>query len=191
MFDYLGVLLSIVLGLALTHVLFGVAHIIQMRRSIRAYWVQLVWAMNVLMYVLAVWWGMSWWRHLPVWRFEEFLFLIGYAIVVFMFAAVLFPVRFGEGFDCEAYYFANRRWFFGLLALALLLDIPETLAKQTAGLRAVPVQYRIFIPFALALAGTGFLSGNRRVHAVICVAFLLALLSYETLTSLDRILASA
>ena len=190
MFEYLGVLLSIILGLALAHILFAVAHIIQKRHTVRPYWVQIVWAVNVLLFVLAVWWGMFWWRQLAEWHFEEFVFLIGYAIVLFMFAAVLFPIHFPESLDCESYFFSNRKWFFGLFALALLFDVPETLAKQTAGLRSVPAQYMVFIPFALALAVTGFLTTNRRAHALISLAFLLAALSYETLSSLDRIIAT-
>ena len=190
MFDYLGVLLSIVLGLALTHVLFGLAHIIQMRSTIRVYWVQIVWAANVILFVLAVWWGMFWWRQLPEWHFEQFVFLIGYAIVLFMFAAVLFPMHVPENLDCEAYFFANRRWFFSLFALALLYDVPETVAKQTAGLRGVPVQYGIFIPVAMALAATGLLTTNRRIHGAISLAFLVSILSYETLTVIDRVKAS-
>jgi hypothetical protein len=190
-FDYLGVLLSIILGLALTHVLFSVARVIQMRTTIQPYWVQMVWAANVILFVLAVWWGMFWWRQLPQWHFEWFVFLIGYAIVLFMFAAMLFPIHFPNNLDCEAYYFANRKWFFSLFALALVYDIPETLAKQAAGLRAVPIQYELFIPFTLALAVAGLLSVNRRVHAGIAIGFLLALVSYETLSALDRILTRA
>ena len=190
MFDYLGVLLSVILGLALTHVLFGVARVIEMRGTVRPYWVQIVWAANVVMFVLAVWWGMFWWHALAEWHFEKFLYLVFYTIVLFMFAAVLFPTSLPERFDAEKYFFTNRRWFFGLFALALLLDIPETLAKQSEGLRSVPAEYKVLIPFSLTLAVTGFLSSNRRVHGVIAVAFLVAMIAYETLTSLNRIVAS-
>src|SRR3954453_3502638 len=105
MFDYLGVLLSVVLGLALTNVIFGLSSLIQMRRSVRVYWVQIVWAAVSVTYVLAIWWGMFWWRHLAEWQFEEFLFLIGYAIVIFMMAAMLFPMTLVEGADMEAHFF--------------------------------------------------------------------------------------
>src|SRR3954471_11689956 len=93
MFDYLGVLLSIIMGLALTHVLLGFVKLIQMRRSVRPYWVQIVWSVSMLLYVLAIWWGMYWWRHLEVWHFEEFVGLTGYSIVLFMASAMLFPMK--------------------------------------------------------------------------------------------------
>jgi hypothetical protein len=189
MFDYLGVLLSVVLGLALTNVIFGLSSLIQMRRSVRVYWVQIVWAAVSVTYVLAIWWGMFWWRHLAEWQFEEFLFLIGYAIVIFMMAAMLFPMTLIEGTDMEAHFFGNRRWFFGLLALTLILDVPETVAKQTAGLRDVPVQYLLFQPFVLALAVIGWTTENRRVHGAIAVAFLATQIAYLTLNAAHRITA--
>lgn len=187
MFDYLGVLLSVILGLALTHVLLGFVKLIQLRRSVRPYWVQIVWSVSVLLYVLAVWWGMYWWRHLGEWRFEEFVGLTGYAIVLFMMAGMLFPMKFIDGLDFEAYFFDQRKWFFGLFTLALLIDVPETVAKQTAGLRGVPVQYVVFLPFVLTLSVIGWLTSNRRVHGAIAVAYLAAFMAYLTLSSLDRI----
>ena len=187
MFDYLGVLLSIIMGLALTHVLLGFVKLIQMRRTVRPYWVQIVWSLSMLLYVLAIWWGMYWWRELGVWRFEEFVGLAGYAIVLFMTSAMLFPMKIVDGFDFEAHFFEQHRWFFGLFTLALLIDIPETVMKQTAGLRGVPVQYFIFSPFCLMLGVAGWVTANRRVHAFAAIGYLAAIVSYLTLSSLDRI----
>ena len=65
MFDYLAVLISVVLGLAITHVLTGVSRAINDRHNHPLDWVQLFWAVNVLAYVLAVWWGMYWWKDPP------------------------------------------------------------------------------------------------------------------------------
>ncbi|MBA3898471.1 MAG: hypothetical protein H0X36_15365 [Sphingomonadaceae bacterium] len=158
-----------------------------MRRTVQPYWVQLVWTANVLGYVLALWWGVYWWHRLSEWTFQGFTFLTGYSIVLFMLAAILFPTEARENLDFEDYFFENRRWFFGLLTLALLLDIPETLAKSTSHLRDVPVEYRLYIPFALALSVTGLFTANRRVHAGLCMAYMAAFTAYLTLTLLDRI----
>ena len=89
MFSYLGVLISVILGLALTHLLIGLSKIIQLRTSVKVYWVQVVWTINVILYVLALWWGMFWWNKLQVWTIEEFLFIIGYSIVIFMLASTI------------------------------------------------------------------------------------------------------
>ena len=130
MFDYLAVLISVVLGLAITHLLTGVSDAINRRHHVRLDWLQLFWAVNVLTYVLAVWWGMYWWKHLAEWTVQEFAFLTSYAIVLFLTASALFPAERAGNETEHATFARNRKWFFGLLLAAHLIDIPETAAKQ-------------------------------------------------------------
>ena len=189
MFSYLGVLISVILGLALTHLLVGLSKLIQLRGSVKIYWVQVVWTINVILYVLALWWGMFWWNKLQVWTIEEFLFIIGYAIVVFMLASMLFPWDFSAGLDFEQYFFANKSWFFEILLTATLIDIPETLSKGSTHLRDVPKQYVLYIPITLTIVGIALVSKNRRVHAVLSVSWLALILAYLAFTSLSRIVA--
>jgi len=187
MFDYLGVLISVILGMAITHLLKGVNRLIQLRRKVRPYWVHLVWTLNVLIYVLGIWWGMFWWKRLESWSIEQFLFLTAYAIVLFLLAGMLYPAEMPEDHHCETYFFENRRWFFGIWILALLIDIPETLLKGDAHLRDVPTQYALFLGVSLAIGITGFASANRRIHAVLAPAWLATSLVYLMFTSLEHI----
>ena len=189
MFDYLGVLISVILGLALTHLLTGWTRLIELRRQVRIYWVQVVWSICIVVYVLTLWWGMFWWKHLTDWPIEWFFFLAAYTIALYVLASLLFPSKVQEGVDFEVYFFENRRWFFGLFLLCLLLDIPETLAKGVDHLRDVPVLYRIFMPAWLAIAITGLITQNRRVHAVLAPAYLITLLGYVVLSSMERIVS--
>src|SRR6476469_4318805 len=184
MFDYLAVLISVVLGLAVTHALTGASEAINRRRTVTPDWMQLFWALNVVLYVLALWWGMYWWHHLTSWTVQTFFFLTGYAVILFLLSSALFP---GEA---EGGFIANRRWFFGLLIAAHLLDIPETAAKQLDGLRAVPTPYLIVAPAFLTIAAAGWWSPSRRVHAVLAPAWLAVLISYEVFSSLERIVSS-
>jgi hypothetical protein len=189
MFEYLGVLISVILGLALTHLLRGLAKLIHMRRTVRPYWVQIVWTINILIYVLAIWWGMFWWNRLEVWTIERFFFIAAYASVLFMLASMLYLPEFPSDLDCEAHFFANKNWFFGIQLLAFLLDIPETMAKGVSHLRDVPREYMIFIPTILLICIVGLSTSNRRVHGTLCVAWFIAMMSYVTLTSIERVVA--
>ena len=187
MFDYLAVLISVVLGLAIIHILTGISNAIDRRSSTAPDWLQLFWAVNVLAFVLAVWWGMYWWKHLDVWTVEAFAFLTAYAVALFMLASTLFG-REGASENREnTALWRNRRWFFGFLLATHLIDIPETVAKQADGLRAVPPQYRIVAPAFIGIALTGLLTARRRVHTVLAPAWLAVLIGYEVFSSLDYI----
>jgi hypothetical protein len=187
MFDYFGVLISVIMGLALTHVLRGLAKLIQMRAEVSVYWVHIVWTINIVVFVLGVWFGMFWWKGLESWTAEWFFFLAAYAIVIFMWASMLYPPEFPDNLKCDEYFFGNRRWFFGFALAAILMDIPETLEKQVAHLRAVPPQYVVFAPALVIISLVGLFSRNRLVHAVLCIAWLVGTLSYVFFTSLERI----
>src|SRR5204862_1238788 len=50
------VLASVVIGLALTHLLQGAARIVQHPRRYNAYWVHLVWAAYIFEYAALWWW---------------------------------------------------------------------------------------------------------------------------------------
>jgi hypothetical protein len=189
MFDYLAVLISVVLGFAVTHVLTGMSGAINRRDHAPIDWLQMFWALNVLAYVLAMWWGMYWWKHLSVWTVQAFAFLTSYAIVLFLLASVLFPGQGGHAEPERTAFERNRRWFFGLLLAAHLIDIPETAAKQVDGLRAVPPQYWIVAPAFIAIALTGLVTGKRSVQLVLAPAWLAVLVSYEVFSALDQIVA--
>lgn len=188
MFDYLAVLISVVLGLAVTHILTGISGGINRRERMPPDWIQMWWGLNVLAYVLGVWWGMYWWKHLTIWTFQEFAFLTGYAIILFLTASLLFPWEGGEESAVPALW-RNRRWFFGMLLAAHAIDLPETAAKQVDGLRAVAGLYWIAEPAFLGIAVAGFATANRRVHAVLAPAWLAVLVGYEVFSALDQIVA--
>lgn len=71
-FEYLVVLTSIVLGLAVTRVIGGVGNIIQTRRKKRTYWVHIVWMVNLLLTITIVWWVAYRWRMQERWTFLLF-----------------------------------------------------------------------------------------------------------------------
>jgi hypothetical protein len=189
-FAHLSVLISVILGLALAHLLRGLSKLIQKRGTVRSYWPHIVWTVNIVVYVLAVWWGMTGWNKLQTWTTELFFFLSIYSIVIFLLASQIFPAEFPEDMDFEKYYFASNRWFFGMLVVASLIDIPETLLKQTLHLRDVPAQYVYFMPGLLIIAGISALSKNRRVHAVLCLVWLAMNAGYMTLTALEKAIAA-
>ena len=56
-FEFISVLLSIVVGLGLTRLLSGVGRALEMRRKLRFYWVQGVWILNLGLLFVSFWWA--------------------------------------------------------------------------------------------------------------------------------------
>ena len=56
-FEYLGVILSVIMGLGVTHILAGLSKTIHKRKTVKPYWVQAMWVFNVLIYIVTIWWA--------------------------------------------------------------------------------------------------------------------------------------
>jgi len=72
---------------------------------------------------------------------------------------------------------------------AHVIDIPETAAKQSDGLRAIPPAYWLVAPAFIAIALTGLLTTRRRVRALLAPTWLAVLVSYEVFSALNQIVA--
>ncbi|MEN8376968.1 MAG: hypothetical protein ABFS34_16190 [Gemmatimonadota bacterium] len=186
-FEYLSVLLSVVMGLGLTHILVGFSKSVHHRDTLKVYWVHVAWGVNVIVYIVGIWWGMFWWSGLPEWTFVEFLLVFAYTVSLFLLASILYPWDIPPDFDFEDHFYRNRSWFFGLLTVAWFIDIPETVLKAEGGLRGLPPSYWGFVAVIILSAVIAALTGNRRFHAAFAVFWFLWVTSYLTLTTLGQI----
>ena len=55
-FEYVTVLISIVLGLGITQILTGVADLIHQSKRVRVYWPLMIWVLLVLVMHVQEWW---------------------------------------------------------------------------------------------------------------------------------------
>jgi len=186
-FEYIGVLISVIMGLGITHLATGMSKTIQHRDTVRLYLPHTLWTVAILVYILMIWWGMFWWSQHEDWFAYEYLFITLYAIVLFFLASILYPWDMPADIDLEASFFRNRRWFFGGMVVAWLIDIPETVFKADAGLRSIPDDYFVFVAVELSIALTGFLVRNRTVHLLLPFIYLGFTLFYVLSSVVGRI----
>ena len=187
MFEYIGVLISVIMGLGITHLAIGASKLIQNRDTVRFYLPHALWTVNVLMYILLIWWAMFWWSGHTTWLAHEYRFITCYAIMLFFLASMLYPWDMDKEIDVRAYFFRNRRWFFGALFLAWCLDVPETVFKASADLRELPPEYFVFVSTLLTIAATGFFVRNRVVHLLLPIAYFGIKIYYVSMTLVGRI----
>ena len=175
-FEYIGVLISVIMGVGVTHLAIGATKLIQHRDEVRFYLPHMVWTANILIFILLIWWGMFAWSAHDNWHAHEYLFITTYAIVSFFLAAMLYPWDMPGNINVRDYFFRNRIWFFSGLLVAWCVDVAETHIKVDAGLREIPPGYFGFIGAQMLLAITGIVFRNKTVHIVLPVAFLVSLL---------------
>jgi len=123
-FSYLSVLLSIILGLAITQVLKGFRGILLARRRVVVYWPVLVWAVLLLSIFVQSWWASFGMRDIAQWTFPAFSIVLLQTVLMYMLAALVFPDFHGdETTDLRAHYLDHTGWFFGLMVAALVTSL--------------------------------------------------------------------
>jgi hypothetical protein len=166
-FEYVMVLVSIVIGLAIAHLLNALATGVHRIRGhgepLRLEPVYLLWIGFVLIWLISFWWWeFKFQETASEWSFGLYLFVISYAVALFLLAAVLVPSRLTGVVDPYAYFMNGRRWFFWGLILVVGLDTADSFLKGTDwGLRPIAL---VLSGITLATAIVGMISTRRSVQ---------------------------
>jgi hypothetical protein len=175
-FSYLSVILSIVLGLAITQVLLGFRALILTRAKVKLYAPTLIWAGMALLIPIQAWWADFALRKQPNWTFFALLVVMLQAISIYMIAALVLPDIGGEKFvDLREHFFAHRSWFFGSTLASVVFSLLKTLALHGHLPSRVDRTFE-FIFGAVAIAAA--LIRSERFHRILAPAFGLLFFCY-------------
>lgn len=153
-FEYLSVLVSIIIGLALTQLLSGAARLIQIRRRVRPHATTLLWMLVLFLIDTQIWWAAFIRRDIVEWNFFLFLLYLTMPIVAFLLSYLVLPELGDEDdVDLAANFADNRPWFFGLLAVLPAASLVEQWATMPGlGLDADLAFRLLFLALALVAA---------------------------------------
>ena len=178
-FNYLSVLLAIILGLAITQVLLGFRGLILTRVKVKLYFPTVIWAGLALLIAIQAWWASFGLRVRVSWTFLGFIVIVLQAISVYMAAAVVLPDITGDSIvDLRDHYFAHRSWFFSFM----LSGVVFSAAKEFALTGHLPVRLngKFHVIFALT-AMVAAIVRREWVHKLLAPVFAALFLLYITL----------
>jgi hypothetical protein len=176
MFNYVMVLASVIIGLGITHLLMGVAGILQHPGREKTYWVHLAWVAATFLRAIFWWWFEFRLSKTAEWTFTLYAFVLAYAFLIYLWCALLFP-RDLVGYDgFEDYFYSRRRWFFGIGLAGQAIDLVDTLLKGMDHFRSLGHSYVIGLTTISVLLMIAMWTRNERYHgsfAIFAVAYLI------------------
>jgi hypothetical protein len=172
LFEFLMVLVSIIIGLGIAEILTGVARQVRCRTSTRGYWVHSLLVATIFVALLQQWWEIWGLRVVPEWSFIGLVMMLSGPVGLFLIAHLLFPEPM-RGADIRRYYHGDMRpvWWLAALTVALAtLFRPLVIGSNLLSLENA-TSWIFFVGFAV-------LATSRRsiVHAILVPLFLLLLL---------------
>lgn len=171
-YTHIRIIIGLVLGLCLTRILSGLARFVQHPGRIKIYPAHMVWVFVVLISAIHFWWWEFNLIRVDPWRFENFVFVLFYAFLFFLLAALLFPDDMSEYKGYQDYFLSRRVWFFGLFALTFVVDYVDTLIKGRERLAFLGVEYEIKIAVCIVLSALAGWTRNARFHLAFAAIYL-------------------
>lgn len=133
-FEHISVLISIVIGFAITTLLAGAVRLVHRRDSVIWYWPSAVWMVTLLIIDVQVWWSRFAWRTLSTWSFATFIAMLLVPIGAYVLSALLVAEPAEMPIDLRKEYFARRQVFFGVLIAAIGASyLPDLLVTGRLG----------------------------------------------------------
>jgi hypothetical protein len=164
-FDYVSVILSVVVSLAFTHLLTGIVRLIQ-ARDVKISFVHAAW-IGLLLFWCVDYWFSTWQLHkAEVWTLGFVAFLLLMATVLYIACGLAIPAETesGAGVNLRTFHDTNRRRYLGALFCYQALSIFGNLAIG-------PLQSAAYVNIGqLALVGVAWTWGDRRVQIVAVAA---------------------
>ena len=144
-FEYVMVMVSIIIGLALAHLLQGLVEVAQRPRPLRLRSIHLVWVIFMLMTVAFFWWWQFKLQALQEWTFGTYIFVLAYACLMYFQSTLLFPRDLGPDVDLDEFFHRQRGWFFGANALNSSIDLVDTWLKGSEHFQSLGPEYPVTV----------------------------------------------
>lgn len=164
--------MGMVVGLGITRLLAGYAGLIQHPARARLSPLHLLWGFSILVELVLFWWWEFELYGVTAWSFGLFAFLIGYAVTLYLLAALIFPDKIDEYDGYEDFFLKRRAWFFAILGSTFVLDVVDTLIKGEPYFDTLGIGYLIQVPVGLLLCGIAIWTPDRRYQLALVLLHL-------------------
>lgn len=166
-FEYLSVLLSVILGLAVTQVLQGYRGLLLARGTVEWHGPALIWSVLVLLFATQAWWASFGLEDRREWDFATFLVILLQMALVYLLAAVVLPdVPDGASLHLGSHFEAQRRPFFACLGAIVVVSVVKDLMLDGRLPGAANLGFHALLA---ATAVAGFLVRSPRLQLALAV----------------------
>src|SRR3954447_15826271 len=157
-FEFISILMSIVLGLGVTNLLAGAGRAFYRRKQTPMDEVHIVLTLATLLLLALNWWVAFKWNRDVVWSFDKFLALMVWTIALYMLTTFLYPPDLSAEEEGRNRFEGNRSGYYSAMIAFCLMDITQTALR---GGLFDPVWYLPFAGHFALLGGAGLIVRKR------------------------------
>jgi hypothetical protein len=177
-FEYLSVLIAIIVGIGFAHLLLSIGRIVGETKRHNVHVAQLIWTFNILLMLVTFWWWAISLRELEEWVYLQLVFLLFDVSLWCLLAAILYPVNIPDEFDLGAYFERKRRPFFIILIVLSFADPMTASILGTEHLLELGLGYWHWIATCFFGGFAALRYSNERFQTAFAVYWALALIGF-------------
>ena len=177
-FEHLSVLVSIVVGMSVSQVLFGLGQLVRRRGTYKIDPLYILSNVIILLVLVDSWWAAFSWHDVPGWSYRRTWFVMLNPLLVTMATQLLPPDWEERPVDLHKTYYRNHRLIFGLLTFYPLIDMLDSALKGAAHFSSLGAGYPVTCTAMAVLCATAALVKNRKIQFFCLVGVLLIVLSF-------------
>ena len=178
-FEFVAVLFSVIVGMAISHLLSAASELIEIHSRVKIYWVNTIWFITVFIWDIFSWWGMWALNDLEYWDYPSFFLVVGHLSGIYLMTTLVFPQPNESGkIDLEKHYFLVHRIFFIITAYNFASII---LINHFLFFKSIFSPF-LMMPFLLTvLSFYGAITKSRRYHGFLSVFTFISLIIFMSL----------
>jgi hypothetical protein len=177
-YEHLSVLVSIVVGVSISQVIYGFGQLIRRRGTYKIDPLYLLCSILVLLILVDSWWTAYSWHDVPGWSYRRAWFVMLNPLLVTMAAQLLPPDWEEKPVDFHKTYYRNHRLIFGLLTFYPLIDMLDTGLKGAAHFRSLGAGYPVINTAMAVFCAATALTRSRKIQFICMIVVLLCVLSF-------------
>ena len=179
-FEFVTVFCSLIVGLALSHILRAVSDLYEIRERVKMYWLNTLWVITVTMWPIFTWWGL--WKlslNLQDWHYVQYWFLVTNLASIYFFTTLVLPKATDEGLiDLEDHYYSVHKAFFSIVAFSLFSSV----AVNHSLFGEEIISAMTIMPFIVGCAAiAAVFTDSRLYHKIIGVFMFLMFIAFQLL----------
>ena len=167
-FEYVMIMVSLILALALAQALRGLSEIVT---SNKRYWPHAIWLVTFVLLILQAWWAYWDFNVIEIWTVTAYIATMIMPVILFASIYLLVPATREADIDWRNHFYSVRPWFFVLGFLILSMGIFITTWYFDTPLLH---PYRVFHAIFLGIWIVGIMSASERVHKALAVLMMVS-----------------
>ena len=105
-FEFVAVLFSVIVGMAISHLLSAASELIEIHARVKTYWVNTLWFITVFIWDIFSWWGMWALNDLEYWNYASFFLVVVNLSGIYFMTTLVLPQPSESGkINLEKHYF--------------------------------------------------------------------------------------